>query len=390
MAEVMRYSPALGTTIGGHQQHSHMSDTMDVLDVSNRLMAASLQQQQQQQQSNPTSQMAIQKEEEEKRDAKEEGKEEPKKNMQMMRDGVLRTADGGVVTITPRRAFTTSEYLLPTAPVSRVSSPALTPRDSSSTLVGNRDSYFQQPSGSAYPHSPSPVPSMGGNDGRERGGGNYLRQKQQQMLLATAALATTGASPLRSYSVMDYEPIPFTHRPGVALQLAHLPSELHFAIFDFLDPIDSVCLALTSRHFYAIHWRLHGKVSLAARREGPNDMEWVWRHAGPFLLPPNNNNNNKKISESVGGGGGGAEKRNSLAMLSPRGQVYCRKCRTARCELNKHIREWMGPGLEYCLVTEKYGPPAQEGAKGFCYRSSPRHPNRCGRHTRNQRTIRLT
>lgn len=179
---------------------------------------------------------------------------------------------------------------------------------------------------------------------------------------------------------MDYEPVPFTHQPGTALQLAHLPAELHYAIFDFLDPIDSVCLALTSRHFYAVHWAMHGRVSLAARREGPNDMEWVWRHAGPFLL---------------GGGGGGSggrdnkNKQNSLAMLSPRGQVYCRKCRTARCELHAHIKEWMGPGLEYCVVTAKYGPPAQAGSKAFCYRASPRHPNRCGRHTRNQRPVRL-
>lgn len=169
---------------------------------------------------------------------------------------------------------------------------------------------------------------------------------------------------------MDYEPIPFTHQPGTKLQLAHLPAELHYAVFDFLDPIDSVCLALTSRHFYAVHWAMHGQVSLAARREGPNDMEWVWRHAGPFL-------NN------------GVGKQNSLAMLSPRGQVYCRKCRTARCELHKHIREWMGPGLEYCLVTEKFGPAAPDASKAFCYRSSPKHPNRCGRHTRNRRAVRL-
>jgi hypothetical protein len=171
---------------------------------------------------------------------------------------------------------------------------------------------------------------------------------------------------------MDYEPIPFTHQPGTTLQLSQLPPELHYAVFDFLDLIDSVCLALRSRHFYAIHWAMHGKVSLAARRQGPNDMEWVWRHAGPFLFNKN-----------------GVGKQNALAMQSPRGQVYCRKCWTARCELHKHIREWVGSGAEYCLVTEKFGVPAPVGVKGFCYRSSPRHPNRCGRHTRNQRPVRL-
>ncbi|KAI0521777.1 hypothetical protein F5B22DRAFT_501876 [Xylaria bambusicola] len=244
-----------------------------------------------------------------------------------------RSKDGSELYVPPRRAFTTSNYLLPTAPVSRVATPLASPRESTT----DRDSYFPAPSVATLLHRlPQPAPP-------------------------------------RSYSVMDYEPIPFTHQPGTTLQLTHLPAELHYAVFDFLDPIDSVCLALTSRHFYAVHWKMHGKVSLAARREGPNDMEWVWRHAGPFLL-------------NRGGVGGG---HNSLAMLSVRGQVYCRKCRTARCELHKHIKEWMGPGLEYCLVTEKFGPEPPASAKAFCYRSSPRHPNRCGRHTRNQRTVRL-
>ena len=248
-----------------------------------------------------------------------------------------RSKDGSELHIPPRRAFTTSNYLFPTAPVSRVATPLASPRESST----ERDSYFQQSSVAALLHRlPQPAPQP---------------------------------VPLRSYSVMDYEPIPFTHRPGMTLHLVHLPPELHYAIFDFLDPIDSVCLALTSRHFYAVHWKMHGKVSLASRREGPNDMEWVWRHAGPFLL-------------NRGGVGGG---HNNLAMLSVRGQVYCRKCRTARCELHKHIKEWMGPGREYCVVTEKFGPEPPASAKGFCYRSSPRHPNRCGRPTRNQRAVRL-
>ncbi|GAW19748.1 hypothetical protein ANO14919_092370 [Xylariales sp. No.14919] len=245
--------------------------------------------------------------------------------------------------VLPRRAFTTSNYLLPTPPVSRAATPSDSPRESI-----DRDSYFQPPvTHMTPPISPYLSPS-----------GALHRPVQP--------------APPRSYSVMDYEPIPFTHQPGTTLQISHLPAELHYALFEFLDPIDSVCLALTSRHFYAVHWNMHGKVSLAARREGPNDMEWVWRHAGPFLLNRN-----------------GPGKQNSLALLSPRGQVYCRKCRTARCELHKHIREWVGEGFEYCVVTEKFGPAARADAKGFCYRSSPRHPNRCGRHTRNQRAVRL-
>ncbi|KAI0110896.1 hypothetical protein GGR51DRAFT_83175 [Nemania sp. FL0031] len=266
----------------------------------------------------------------------------------------------GSLHVPPRRAFTTSDYLLPTAPVSRAATPVSSPRES--TVPD-----FPLPVTNLIPFRSPYLPPAPANSSSGRG-----------------SLGTLHRLPLptppqhRSYSVMDYEPVPFTHQPGVKLQLAHLPIELHYALFEFLDPIDSVCLALTSRHFYAVHWNMHGKVSLAARREGPNDMEWVWRNAGPFLL--GNGSGNR----------GGGSKQNSLAMLSPRGQVYCRKCRTARCELHKHIKEWMGDdSLEYCVVTEKFGPPAPAAAKGFCYRSSPRHPNRCGRHTRNQRVVRL-
>ncbi len=46
----------------------------------------------------------------------------------------------------------------------------------------------------------------------------------------------------RSYSVMDTEPLPHYHRPSSRLALMDLPNELHFAIFDFLDMIDSTCL----------------------------------------------------------------------------------------------------------------------------------------------------
>jgi hypothetical protein len=62
--------------------------------------------------------------------------------------------------------------------------------------------------------------------------------------------------PRRSYSVTDQYPIPRRHK----LVLMDLPGELHFFIMDFLDPIDSTCLGLANRHFYAIHRRLHGTV----------------------------------------------------------------------------------------------------------------------------------
>ncbi|KAI2463623.1 hypothetical protein F4781DRAFT_426194 [Annulohypoxylon bovei var. microspora] len=257
----------------------------------------------------------------------------------------------------PRRAFTSADY-----PASVNSSAILRKQYRLLTPVGTpravaekvqTDSYFdsQLHESASNPISPSPLATN-------------LAQANRPLL----------PGPLRSYSVMDVEPVPFTHRPGVALTLEDLPPELHYAIFDFLDPIDSTCLGLTSTHFYSIHERMHGKVALSARRQGPNDMEWVWRNAfisGPFVA------------------GGGVGKQNSLAMLSPRGQVYCRKCRTARCELHNHIREWIGDNVEYCEVSQKFGPAAPEKAKAFCYRSSPKHPHRCGRHTRQQRAVRL-
>lgn len=230
--------------------------------------------------------------------------------------------------------------------------------------------------------------------------------KTPEAVAATAGIETNSGSnggkrpalpaPQRSYSVMDEEPVPLTQRPGSALTLPDLPPELHYAIFDFLDPIDSTCLGLTSRQFYAVHRRMHGTVSLGARREGPNDMEWVWRHAGPFVSSSSSSSTAKSHSA-----------RNSLAVLSPRGQVYCRKCRTARCELHKHIRDWINgvegrhhhhhrhagtkrPEMQYCEVSQKFGRAADDGAPPVCYRSSPRHPHRCGRHTRQQRAVRLT
>ncbi|KAH9900239.1 hypothetical protein F4778DRAFT_166631 [Xylariomycetidae sp. FL2044] len=270
----------------------------------------------------------------------------------------------------PRRAFSTCDYQIQAAPSTRalhtqhlLLTPSPSPQESRGT-----DSYFKLPYRqkqlSSVPASPLTPQSTQASPSVASG--------ETSQNAAPAAKRPSMPAPQRSYSVMDFEPIPFTHRPGATLTLPDLPPELHYAIFDFLDPIDSTCLGLTSRHFYGIQRAMrHARpIPLAARREGPNDMEWVWRNAGPFLPS-------------------GVSKQNSLAMLSPRGQVYCRKCRTQRCELHNHIRDWVGDAMEYCEVTQKFGPAAVEGAKAFCHRSSPRHPHRCGRHTRNQRQVRL-
>ncbi|KAK8045059.1 F-box domain-containing protein [Apiospora rasikravindrae] len=319
----------------------------------------------------------------------------------------------------PRRAFTsTSDYRTPGAPS--------TPRGhlekglSPSSRPSEQDSYFAIPTASRTPASRSPMTPQ---QHREQHSSSIPHYSQQPTPVGTSVPPGRGAgaaalavrpllpSPQRSYSVMDYEPIPFIQLPGEKLQIMHLPAEIHFAIFDWLDPIDSTCLGLASRHFYAIHRRMHGTVPLSARRQGPNDMEWAWRLAGPLLDLEKNKAQGittTKAQEQAQADAvhamavkfqqqqhdreashGSAATSSSLAALLPRGQVYCRKCGISRCELHKHIREWMPAGMEYCEVSQKFGRKAPDNARKTCYRSSPRHPHRCGRHTRQQRAVRL-
>ncbi|KAK4191133.1 hypothetical protein QBC35DRAFT_36268 [Podospora australis] len=184
--------------------------------------------------------------------------------------------------------------------------------------------------------------------------------------------------PRRSYSVTDQEPIPHHHRPSTRLQLMDLPSELHFAIFDFLDPIDSTCFGLTNSRLYEIHRRLHGKVRLATRREGPNELEWAWFFAGQHVLAKPSLMTQKAHPSKQDGLN--SVTREALKMLRINGQAYCRKCGVQRCQLQQHIKDWMGDGYEYCDITQKFGPVAPEGRKKYCYRCSPRNSSMCGRH----------
>ena len=171
--------------------------------------------------------------------------------------------------------------------------------------------------------------------------------------------------PRRSYSVTDYEPVPpGLPRPSSRLGLLDLPSELHYNLFDFLDPIDGACLGLAHSKLYDIHRRKNGTVPLSSRYSGPNDMEWAWRGAGPLVHPAS--------ATSV--------KQSDLDQLRVKGQVYCRKCGIYRCELRRHLMDWMGTGYEYCEIKETYGRPAGEDAKSYCFMSSPKNPHRCGRH----------
>lgn len=169
--------------------------------------------------------------------------------------------------------------------------------------------------------------------------------------------------PRRSYSVTDSEPVPPGQpQPSKNFTLLDLPSELHYTIFDFLDPIDSTCFGLTNSNFYDIHRRLHGKVPLSSRYSGPNDLEWAWRGAGSIIHP--------RDPSAV----------SAMEQMRVKGQVYCRKCGISRCELHRHLKEWMGENNEYCSIKERFGKPAGEGAKTYCHMKSPKNPHRCGRH----------
>ncbi|KND89728.1 hypothetical protein TOPH_05763 [Tolypocladium ophioglossoides CBS 100239] len=174
--------------------------------------------------------------------------------------------------------------------------------------------------------------------------------------------------PRRSYSVTDKEPesvAPLQPRPSSRMTLLDLPSELHYSLFDFLDPIDGVCLGLAHSRLYDIHRRKYGAVPLCSRYSGPNDMEWAWRGAGPLIRPV------LQTSDKEG---------NSLDQLRVKGQVYCRKCGISRCELHRHLKDWIGEGYEYCEIKKVYGKPADEDAISYCFMSSPKNPHRCGRH----------
>lgn len=223
--------------------------------------------------------------------------------------------------------------------------------------------------------------------------------------------------PRRSYSVMDVEPIPHYHRSSARMTLMDLPAEIHYTIFDFLDPIDSTCLGLTNSHFYAIHRRMRGTVPLSATRDGPNELEWAWRLANLRISPqmmalsalsagmlsvtsaPASKDayhetpvqqtthvpNLVPVAQAVLPTPpllplAGTSMAKSLTQLRVRGQAYCRKCGITRCQLHKHIQAWMGEETEYCSVKQKFGPVATEGAKPFCYMSKPGDVNRCGRH----------
>jgi hypothetical protein len=118
--------------------------------------------------------------------------------------------------------------------------------------------------------------------------------------------------------------------PCSKTNMSCLPPELHYAIFECLDPIDSTCLGLANSYFYVLYRRLYSGVPLGTGRVGPNDTEWVWRTSRCSSLRQS---------------------------ARPCGQ-FCDKCGPLRCQLYRHIRQWFDADLEYCSIGQRFGPAA--------------------------------
>ncbi|TDZ26595.1 hypothetical protein Cob_v000335 [Colletotrichum orbiculare MAFF 240422] len=250
---------------------------------------------------------------------------------------------------TPRRGWSITD------------TPVASSQGSPAPVVGSQ---FQPPpiERQAPTHSISPVPEHGEFPAAEMKNAPHPPQARRPPL----------PPPRRSYSVMDYEPPPRTHRPSARMDIFDLPSELHYAIIDFLDPMDSACLGLTNSHFYDIHRRMHGTVPLSSHRDGPNDLEWAF-YLASRRVPQSKSGTSTPTTE-------GQDPTHHLEGMRLKGQVYCRKCGHYRCQLFRHLRGWMGPDREYCEITKKFGPKAPEDAVDHCSIKSPKHPHRCGRH----------
>jgi hypothetical protein len=170
--------------------------------------------------------------------------------------------------------------------------------------------------------------------------------------------------------------------------ILNLPLELVYMIFDFLDPIDSVCLGLTTKRFYSVLRNLYGSVPLGCRRFGPNDLEWVFRNRSGTVSTQQLDSLNRSWSMSLQ-----EDLVQPLRQINTQSMIRgpwkldrgsCRHCGPNRCELHRHICLWMnanGPQSEYCYVREKFVPLAGGNAPKYCYLSKPSGPiNACQRH----------
>ncbi|KXH37463.1 hypothetical protein CSIM01_06231 [Colletotrichum simmondsii] len=168
------------------------------------------------------------------------------------------------------------------------------------------------------------------------------------------------------------------------LTITDLPPELHHSIIDFLDPIDSTCLGLASRYFYALHRRRHGTVHLSTRRPRPDDREWARRPVAALLTLESNNIKTAKTIVADPPDNATVTTltyEQPIFLPQPRPPYWCEKCGLERCELQRHIRDWFPRDHEYCTISEKYVRLGLHREKEeFCHRRSPRNSSLCGKH----------
>ncbi|KAK6207907.1 hypothetical protein QIS74_12988 [Colletotrichum tabaci] len=156
------------------------------------------------------------------------------------------------------------------------------------------------------------------------------------------------------------------------LAMVNMPPEVHHMIIDFLNVIDSTCLGLASHYFYQLHRRRHGFLPLSTTCRPPGDQE-LTRHLTGQAFPPRPSPDNPS-TEAV------ARVQASSHTLTSFRACWCQICGFALCELWKHLRDWMPPGLEYCPVLGKYAPVQVADADAYCYRRNPRNGRVCGKH----------
>lgn len=210
---------------------------------------------------------------------------------------------------------------------------------------------------------------------------------------AEEELTQNGLPPIASLQLHETSKKPF---PDLSVPpktrvptLEGLPVELHKAIFERLDVIDSTCLGLTNKRFYNIHRSLHGTVPLATRRDGLNYVEQAWQTSAGFgsisslmagmaaavsialVLPAT-------MAPTTGNMVG----RFNLGKVRTRVRAPCTTCSFLRCELHKHIKDWFGKEFEYCTVREKFVSLAEEEAPELCCGNSPDDDCVCIRHQR--------
>ncbi|RFN43278.1 f-box domain-containing protein [Fusarium flagelliforme] len=94
--------------------------------------------------------------------------------------------------------------------------------------------------------------------------------------------------------------------------LHNLPPELKMCIFDHLDPIDSTSLGLSSRHMYPTYRRRFLK-PLPLHQSGGGQLALRWQDRAP---------------------------RRGTKPTRP----FCWKCGPNRCELHRHIQDFVGRG----------------------------------------------